>query len=66
MKKTLSLKPYTVLELARLYGISDRTMKKWIRPFETEVGTKIGHFYTVAQVRVILEHLGIPGEVEID
>lgn len=66
MKNTIQLKPYTVLELARIYGVSDRTMKKWIRPFENEVGTKIGYFYTVVQVKIIFEKLGIPGEIEVD
>jgi hypothetical protein len=61
MKNTIPLKPYTVLELARLYGISDRTMKKWLRPFETEIGEKLGYFYTIAQVKIIFKKLGTPG-----
>jgi transposase len=58
----IQLKPYTVLELAKLYGVSDRTMKKWIKPFEKEIGKKIGYFYTIAQVKIIFEKLGMPGE----
>lgn len=58
---TIQLKPYTVLELARLYSVSDRTMKKWLKPFEPEVGNKIGYFYTIAQVKIIFEKLGMPG-----
>jgi len=57
---SIKLKPYTVLELARLYGVSDRTMKKWIKPFETEIGSKVGYFYTIAQVKLIFEKLGMP------
>ena len=60
---TIKLKPYTVLELARLYGVSDRTMKKWIKPFEAEIGIKIGYFYTIAQVKIIFERLGTPGDI---
>ncbi|HEY6914610.1 MAG TPA: hypothetical protein VI413_08040 [Paludibacter sp.] len=58
----IQLKPYTVLELARLYSVSDRTMKKWIKPFEKEIGEKIGYFYTIAQVKIIFEKLGTPGD----
>lgn len=62
MMNTIKLKPYTVLELAKLYSVSDRTMKKWIKPFEKEVGKKIGYFYTIAQVKIIFEKLGMPGD----
>ncbi|HUC83476.1 MAG TPA: hypothetical protein VMR70_21365 [Flavisolibacter sp.] len=62
MKNTVIVKPYTVLELARLYGISDRTMKKWLVPFEAEIGSKVGYFYTIAQVQIIFQKLGTPGE----
>ncbi len=57
------LKPYTALELARLYGVSDRTMKKWLKPFEAEIGEKLGYFYTIAQVKTIFQKLGTPGEM---
>lgn len=62
MVNTIRLKPYTVLELAKLYSVSDRTMKKWIKPFEEEVEKKIGYFYTIAQVKIIFEKLGMPGD----
>lgn len=55
------IKPHTILELAKLYGVSDRTMKKWLKPFEPEIGNKIGYFYTIAQVKIIFEKLGTPG-----
>ena len=63
MKNSIPIKPYTVLELARLYGISDRTMKKWLRPFESEVGEKLGYFYNIAQVKIIFKKLGTPAEL---
>jgi len=59
----IQLKPYTVLDLAKIYGVSDRTMKKWIKPFECQIGQKIGYFYTVAQVKTIFEKLGLPGDL---
>jgi hypothetical protein len=59
----IKIKPYTVLELARLYGVGDRTMKKWIKPFDKEIGIKIGYFYTIAQVKIIFEKLGTLGDV---
>jgi hypothetical protein len=62
MENKIKLKAYTVLELARIYEVSDRTMKKWIKPFEEEVGPKIGYFYNIVQVKKIFEKLGVPGD----
>lgn len=59
----IKLRPYTVLDLSRMYEVSAKTMKKWIRPFEAEVGTKNGYFYSIAQVQVIFQKLGTPGEL---
>lgn len=62
----IKLRPYTVLDLAKMYEVSDKTMKKWIKPFENEVGQKNGYFYTIAQVQTIFQKLGAPGELSFD
>ena len=62
----IKLRPYTVLDLAKMYEVSDKTMKKWIKPFESEVGEKNGYFYSIAQVQVIFQKLGAPGELSFD
>jgi hypothetical protein len=53
-------------ELARLYCVCDRTFKKWIAPFAEEIGLKPGRYYTISQVKIIFEKLGLPGEIQID
>jgi hypothetical protein len=58
-----ALKPYSIKELADIYGVCDKTFKKWLKPFETIVGAKQGRYFTVAQVRIIFEKLGVPGIV---
>jgi hypothetical protein len=60
------VRPYTAKQLYELYGVSDKTFRKWLVPFATEIGEKKGRYYTIAQVKVILERLGIPGEVITD
>jgi hypothetical protein len=62
----IKLRPYTVLDLAKMYEVSDKTMKKWIKPFENEVGEKNGYFYSIAQVKMIFEKLGAPGELSYE
>jgi hypothetical protein len=54
------IKPYTVLELARLYEVSRWTFKKWIEPHEDAIGPRVGHFYNTLQVKIIFEKLGPP------
>jgi hypothetical protein len=55
------LKPYSSKEIAGIYGVCDKTFKKWLKPFDTCVGQKNGRYYTIAQVKVIFEKLGLPG-----
>ena len=62
----IKLRPYTVLDLAKMYEVSDKTMKKWIKPFESKVGEKNGYFYSIAQVKMIFEKLGAPGELSYE
>jgi len=55
------MKHYSTKELARFYGVCDKTLLKWMKPFTDDIGPKQGRYYTVAQVSVIFEKLGRPG-----
>jgi hypothetical protein len=57
---TLYIKPYTTKQLCKLYGISYYTFKRWVKPFEKEIGERRGWFYTVAQVKIIFAKLDYP------
>lgn len=65
-KQTIQLKPYSITELARLYDVCDRTLKKWIKPFHETIGTKQGRYYTISQVKVIFDKLGLPTTIDVD
>jgi len=54
------IKPYSTKELASIYDVCDKTMKKWIKPFLAEIGEKNGRYYSVAQVKIIFDKLGVP------
>lgn len=58
---TIEIKPYNLTELSRIYNVTARTIKKWIAPFEKEVGIKNGRYYNALQVKIIFEKLGLPG-----
>lgn len=59
----VKLKPYSLSELAGIYGVCNRTLKRWMKPFEEEIGERDGRFYQIPQVKVIFERLMVP-EVE--
>jgi uncharacterized protein YjcR len=60
----IEIKPYSLTELANIYGVTNRTMKNWITRHDEAVGEKIGRLYTTLQVKIIFEKLGLPGKAE--
>jgi hypothetical protein len=64
-KNEIMVKPYSPAELSKLYGVSKRTLRRWVSPLEKKVGKRIGQFYTVKQVEVLFKHLGLPYCLEI-
>ena len=57
---TQVLKVHTLKEIAIMYGVSDRTLKKWLFFFEEKIGKKVGWYYSVNQVKIIFQSLGLP------
>ena len=54
------VRPYSTKELSGFYQVPGKTFLKWLRPFKPDIGSKRGRFYTVKQVEIIFERLGIP------
>ncbi|MFB6453792.1 hypothetical protein ACE38W_00870 [Chitinophaga sp. Hz27] len=65
-KFLIEMRGYSLHELALTYRISDRTFKKWIEPFLGDIGKRRGRYFTVRQVKTILEKLGIPEGQVVD
>jgi hypothetical protein len=61
MENSIDLRPHNLKELSALYNISYKTLKKWLKPFDKELGERIGYYYTIPQVRKIFSLLGFPG-----
>lgn len=47
----------TLKELADRWDVSVRTVRKWLKPFEEEIGPRIGNIYSPHQVEIILSKL---------
>jgi hypothetical protein len=54
------LKPYTVKQLAEIYGVSSYTFKGWVEEITDKVGKKRGHYFTVKQVTILFDEIGPP------
>lgn len=50
-------RPMTLKELADRWNVSVSTVKKWLRPFEKEIGPRIGNIYSPHQVKIIRSKL---------
>ena len=56
----ITVKAYTISELAALYGISTKAIRTWLKPYAAIIGEKQGRYFTTLQVRIIFEKLGLP------
>ena len=56
----IQIKTYSTKEVAGLYGISGKTLRKWLTPFDKEIGKRIGYYYNPKQVGIIFDKLGLP------
>ena len=52
------IKAYKLKELAALYSVDRKTMRKWIKKHEQLIGKALGHFYLYHQVRMMIQVLG--------
>ena len=62
--KGVEVRAYSIGELAGLYEISVRTMNRWLKPHLIIIGERQGRFYTVKQVEIIFEQLGLPKDYD--
>jgi hypothetical protein len=60
----LLIKPYRLKDLAEIYGVCNRTMKKWITNAAPEVQRNRSQFYSIPNVTIIVEALGLPQKFE--
>lgn len=56
----LKFGPINLKQLARKYGVSVPTIKKWIRPIEHKLKGVVGKIYRATHHKIIHEFLGPP------
>lgn len=60
-KIILKIKPYKLVELARIYGVSRPVLRSMMQPYKRKIGLRMGHYYSIRQVQYIISKLGMPG-----
>ena len=50
-------RPMPLKEIADRWNVSVRTVRKWLKPFERDIGPRIGNVYSPHQVKIILSKL---------
>ena len=63
---TTDVRPYNIKELSSIYGVTYRTMIRWLAAHHEAIGEKVGRYYTALQVKTIFEKLGLPSQMEDD
>lgn len=56
----IQVKPYMHCELSKIYDVSDKTFRNWLKGFKNELGEKYGRYYNTKQVEIIFRNLGVP------
>jgi len=62
----IRLKAYSVKQVAVMYGLSGKILKKWLDPLANEIGQRKGHFYNPKQMKIIFDKYGVPGTTPLN
>ncbi|HEY8936101.1 MAG TPA: hypothetical protein VIM65_12805 [Cyclobacteriaceae bacterium] len=54
------VKPCKARELAKLYQVSYKVFLRHLKPHLKEIGPRLGHFYMMHQVIMIIDIMGAP------
>ena len=57
------VKAYSKKDLRQLYGVTYKTLSRWLKPMASEIGPLHGRYYTPTQLKIIFDNLGYPGEL---
>ncbi|TCZ74056.1 hypothetical protein [Flaviaesturariibacter aridisoli] len=61
----LIIRPYRLKDLAAIYDVSTKTMKKWIDGLKVEVKREKCQYYSIGQVESVAQQLGFPQKINI-
>ena len=59
----LFVKPYRLSDLAIIFDVNRKTMRKWLDKYPEQFGKREGKYFYIRQVEFCLQTFGLPGKV---
>lgn len=59
----LIVKPYRLSDLAAIFDVNRKTMRKWLDKYPDEMSKREGKYFSIQQVNFCLEKFGLPGKI---
>ncbi len=59
------IRPYRLMDLAAIYDVSSKTMRRWIDAKAPEFAKKTRTYFTIDQVKGIVTILGMPQKISL-
>jgi hypothetical protein len=60
----LIIKPYRMKDLAAIYGVDVRTVRRWMNKLAPAIVRKQAKYFAVQEVTAIIEALGVPKKAD--
>jgi hypothetical protein len=60
----LIIKPYRMKDLAAIYGVDVRTVRRWMNKLIPAIVRKQAKYFAVHEVTAIIEALGVPKKAD--
>lgn len=59
----LIVKPYRLSDLAAIFDVNRKTMRKWMDRYPEDLSRHEGKYFSVRQVEFCLDKFGLPGRI---
>jgi len=59
----LIVKPYRLSDLAAIFDVNRKTMRKWMDKYPDDLSIREGKYFSIRQVNFCLDKFGLPGKV---
>lgn len=61
----LIIKPYRLIDLAAIFDVNYKTMRRWMDKYPKELGKRDGKYYSIQQVNFCIEKFGLPAKITV-
>jgi hypothetical protein len=61
--ENLIIKPYRIIDLAGIFDVNRKTMRRWMNNFPNELGKRDGKYFSISQVEFMIAQFGLPKKV---